>query len=211
MKSSLTAPQKIVIDRSTAKGDRRRAHEAELRVKSGLSSPRKPEPDQARQLNRTFALAGHNPHGFGQPVDLVENELRVKFRSPADGAIASLGHTDQPPQTFEKRIRRNPGDLSAHIERVRYYLTQTNRSGCFSALVDLFIVLGPRGLGLRTRMMKQSAELLSGDLHNFLDNHLNSGISARICLPCDTSSILTEAISGTTELMGAGTSESVTR
>lgn len=105
------------------------------------------------------------------------------------------------PEDIENRIRRNQADLKSHVQRIQYYMKQRNQGGCFSALVDLFIVLGSRGFDLRKRLISQSESLLSTDLHRYLEGHLIAGILADEPLPCATSSILTESISGTTNLV----------
>lgn len=109
------------------------------------------------------------------------------------------------PDDSENRIRRNQADLTSHVQRFHYYLKARNEIGCFSALVDLFIVLGSRGFDLRKRLTDQSAKLLSTELHGYLEQHLVAGISANEPLPCVTSSILTESIDGTTNVMEAKT------
>lgn len=106
---------------------------------------------------------------------------------------------------LESQIRRNPFDLKCHVERIQYYLKKRDENGCFSAIVDLFIILGPRGFELRKRLAIRSATLLDTDLQGFLEKHLQNGISATDSLPCVTSSILTESISGTTQVVEATT------
>ena len=132
----------------------------------------------------------------------VESAKRSEIRNR--DANASPLCNDDPPDSLEKRIRRNPNDLTAHFLRIQYYQTQFDGPGCFAAIVDLFIVLGSRGTALRRRMLDQCAFLLTRNLRNFLESHMETGISPRAPLPCLTPSILTEAISGTTELFTKG-------
>ncbi|MGH8547246.1 MAG: hypothetical protein ACRERU_01320 [Methylococcales bacterium] len=142
------------------------------------------------------------------PADIPEAESQSVSKPQSHPTFASTLCADDAPESLEKRIRRDPNDLKAHVQRIRYYQTLNNALGCYAALVDLFIVLGPRGIDLRKRMANQSAFLLTPYLRNFLNNHLDVGISARTLLPCVASSILTEAISGTTDLVASGTSDS---
>jgi hypothetical protein len=145
-----------------------------------------------------------NSDQLWRSTDFPETEAQA-VSNPGFGLALSA---DDPPDSLERRIRRRPTDLNAHVQRIRSYQTLNNAPGCYAALADLFIVLGPRGFNLRKRMMDQSAFLLTPYLRKFLDDHLDIGISARTPLPCVTSSILTEAISGTTELVAGGTPDS---
>ncbi|MCI0667552.1 MAG: hypothetical protein L0Y38_09475 [Methylococcaceae bacterium] len=141
------------------------------------------------------------------PADFAGAETQGGQEPQPHLRFASTLCVDDAPESLEKRIRRDPGDLNAHVQRIRYYQTQYDAPGCYAALVDLFIVLGPRGIDLRKRMASQTGFLLTPSLREFIENHLYVGISARTPLPSVTSSILTEAISGTTELVAAGTSD----
>ena len=137
------------------------------------------------------------PFGRAADYDTVENETFA----PAGWNSSTTLFDEDPPESLERQIRRNPADLGCHVKRIQYYQTQNDGPGCFAALVDLCIALETRGLDLRKRMIEQSAFLLTKNLRNFLTNELNKGITATTPLPCVTASILTGSISGTTELL----------
>lgn len=149
--------------------------------------------------------------------DLPGAEPRSRAESPGRsgtqvrGSFPPIWDSGGSIEILEKRIRRDPTDLNAHVHRIRYYQTLNDAPGCYASLVDLLIALGPRGVDLRKRMISRSAHLLAPYLRSFLEHHLDVGISARTPLPVVTSSILTEAISGTTELIETGSADSFLR
>lgn len=61
---------------------------------------------------------------------------------------------------FEYSLKKNPKDLSRHIQRVEYALTRNSESSLFAALCDLFIILGRLGEPLRKRLLRLSKKKL---------------------------------------------------
>jgi len=53
---------------------------------------------------------------------------------------------------FEYALKKKPNDLSCHIQRIEFSISEKNTNELYSALCDLFIVLGPLGLPLRKRL-----------------------------------------------------------
>ncbi len=102
---------------------------------------------------------------------------------------------------MERRIGRNPRALRTHVQRILMLHRERDATGCFDALVDLFIVLGPRGRALRANLMQQCLDLLDKREFDFLRRHLDNGIDAATALPETASSLLTLGVSGSANLL----------
>ena len=93
-----------------------------------------------------------------------------------------------------QRIAHQPGDLRAHTRRILLAVRQQREAEAFGALVDLFIVTGPRGLALRQRLVAAARPVLGGDQHAFLAHHLATGLTTTTPLPAATRSRLTRGL-----------------
>lgn len=102
---------------------------------------------------------------------------------------------------LEHRIQRNPRDLYAHVRRVLMYRAMDHTDRGFAALIDLFLILGPRGRKLREKMLDQFEDRLSHQQYRFLCSHLVSGLRASESLPAGTESLLAKGVSGTTQIV----------
>jgi hypothetical protein len=101
----------------------------------------------------------------------------------------------------EMRIQRNPRDLHSHVRRVLMYHALDDKARSFGALVDLFLILGPRGRQLRGRMLSKCRKQLSPQEYNFLMSHFVSGLHTSQPLPAVPHSLLAQGISGTTQIV----------
>ncbi len=102
---------------------------------------------------------------------------------------------------MERRIGRNPRALRIHVQRILLLHRERDATGCFDALVDLFIILGPRGRELRANLVQQCSDLLDKRELEFLRRHLDDGIDAATALPETASSLLTLGVSGSANLL----------
>jgi hypothetical protein len=128
------------------------------------------------------------PSLFPTPQRLVPQYARVEWRA---GYQRHLEH----------RIQRNPRDLYAHVRRVMMYRDLGHNDRGFGALVDLYLILGPRGRPLREKMLDRFEDRLTHKQYRFLCSHLVSGLSASEPLPTGTHSLLAKGISGTTQIV----------
>ena len=113
------------------------------------------------------------PAVFGLPVRTLV--IASRWRSPATGALLA------------GEIGRNPGNLHLHVQRISLWHKLDAAAATAAAVVDLWIVLGSRGLDLRTRVLRNHyTELESCELGLYLAARLTGGIDLhdpRIALP----------------------------
>jgi hypothetical protein len=74
---------------------------------------------------------------------------------------------------FEYSLKKNPKDLSRHLQRVQFFLKTKYSHELYAALCDLFIVLGGLGIALRTRLLQLSKSKLSKQQIKVLVAHIN--------------------------------------
>ncbi len=74
---------------------------------------------------------------------------------------------------FEYSLRKNPKDLSCHLQRVQFFLKTKYPHELYAALCDLFIILGSLGIALRTRLLQLSKSKLSKQQIKVLVAHIN--------------------------------------
>jgi hypothetical protein len=113
------------------------------------------------------------PAVFGLPVRTLS--IASHWRTPATGALLAA------------EIGRRPANLHLHIQRISLWRSLGDERRAAAAVVDLWIVLGPRGIDLRTRMLRNHyAALEERELGMYLSQHLNGGINRhdpRIAFP----------------------------
>jgi hypothetical protein len=109
------------------------------------------------------------------------------------------------PSRFEDHlahlIARSPGDLKAHTRRILYYIQGMNGEGAYGALLDLFLVLGSRGVELRQRLFNRARNYLTSDQHTLFVTHYQRGIARSESLPASSYSVLGNFFSGTIKLV----------
>jgi hypothetical protein len=104
-------------------------------------------------------------------------------------------------QHLAKRVRRNPRDLRAHVQRTLYHLSKHDSDAIYAALIDLFLILGKRGSHIRKNLFRQAIPYLSEEHYQFLSTRLKSGLDRNEPLPPNTFSSLSRGHSGTTQLV----------
>ena len=73
---------------------------------------------------------------------------------------------------FEYSLKQNPKDLSLHLQRIQFALTQNSQTELFAALCDLFIILGTLGQSLRQRVLRLSKHKLDQQQAQLLLQHM---------------------------------------
>ena len=105
---------------------------------------------------------------------------------------------------LEERIRRDPRNLRAHVERVRQRVALGDAPGLLAALVDLFIALGPKGRELRGQLLRRCTPLLPELQHRWLAARLDSGLDAADPGGAVPGAYLSRQIAGTTRIVVGG-------
>ncbi len=75
---------------------------------------------------------------------------------------------------FEYSLRKDPKDLSRHLQRVQFFLKTKYSHELYAALCDLFIILGSLGMALRTRLLQLSKSKLSKQQIKVLVAYINN-------------------------------------
>lgn len=111
-----------------------------------------------------------------EPSLLPENrQLRPDFSVPTwDAAFA---------EHLRRRIERNPRDLRAHTQRVLMHAGNSDGASTFSALADLFIVLGGNGYELRQTLLHQVTSVLTVEQFQFFSLRMDAGLAVDEQLP----------------------------
>ncbi|MES9994226.1 MAG: hypothetical protein ABW098_19935 [Candidatus Thiodiazotropha sp.] len=104
-------------------------------------------------------------------------------------------------QYLVKRVRRNPRDLRAHVQRTLLYLSRRDTESIYAALIDLFLILRNRGWHIRNNLLTQAMPILQEEQYQFLKKHLESGLNTSDPLPAKTFSCLSRGHSGTTQIV----------
>jgi hypothetical protein len=111
-------------------------------------------------------------------------------------------------QYLVKRVRRNPRDLRAHVQRTLLCLSKHDSDAIYAALIDLFLILGNRGFRIRTNLLKKALPFLQTNQFQFLVKHLKSGLNTNEPLPPNTYSSLSRGYCGTTYIVRRKTKNS---
>jgi hypothetical protein len=111
------------------------------------------------------------------------------------------GLQDKFTEYFGYSVARNPNDLLTHVQRINLHVRNKEADRAEGALLDLFIVLGKKGTALREHMLKIVNPLLNQKAKEFFLVNFSHGISATDVMPGSAYSVLTKAVSGTTELV----------
>jgi hypothetical protein len=99
------------------------------------------------------------------------------------------------------KVRRNPRDLRAHVQRTFLLLAKGDIEALYGALIDLFIILGDRGIELRKNLVTRSKPILKNHQYEFLMAHMESGLDTNEPLPINTFSSLSKGQAGTSNIV----------
>ena len=84
---------------------------------------------------------------------------------------------------LDQAVTANPHDLKTHLQRIHFHWQRRKRDAVFTALVDLFLILGTAGAAIRSRLVRNCEALLTSEQRVFLLEHLNDGLDDGIPLP----------------------------
>ena len=98
-------------------------------------------------------------------------------------------------------VARQPGDLLAHVQRIKHAASHGLEPYLHGALLDLFIFLGTRGEALRTLMLEQAKSVLSDEQLTRLTEKLADGFDAHDSIDNPGISVLSLGIDGRTDFI----------
>lgn len=117
------------------------------------------------------------------------------FRAPE--MLGGPAATEADLAWLEMHLARQPQDLRSHSRRVHLARRSGSREAIYGALVDLFIALAGRGVGLKSALLSQTAMQLGPPERLCLARHLASGIRADQCIePHPRRSVLSHGLIG---------------
>lgn len=74
--------------------------------------------------------------------------------------------------SFEYRLKQNPKDLSCHLQRIQFSITDKNRAELFASICDLFVILGKQGQPLRQHLFNACGKALHPQQAALIKAHL---------------------------------------
>ncbi len=98
-------------------------------------------------------------------------------------------------------ITRNPLDLRAHTQRIYLFYSCNNRSGLYSALLDLFIALNDKGTALRQLLLNHSRNKLTPEQIGFFESCLETGLHPNSVIENPDNSLLHSGIESSLPLI----------
>jgi len=121
--------------------------------------------------------------------EIIEPAFLTQITLPAHGAEnANLN-----PDFLAHKITRFQADLRSHTQRIFHYIEMKNDKALYSALVDLFWVLGNKGLSLRKRILINAHTLLKDQEFDSLNKSLSLGLQSESQIPIAQKTLLTKA------------------
>jgi len=113
--------------------------------------------------------------------EIIEPAFLTQHSLSSQSAEESIVEADY----LAHQITRNSSDLHSHTQRIFHFIEKKEDKALYSALVDLFLILGDKGLPLRKRMLISAHTLLSDEEFDCLKQSLSCGLSsgANITMP----------------------------
>jgi len=127
-------------------------------------------------------------------VEIEGEVIEPVFSIKRTFSSASVEESNVEADYLAHQITRTPSDLRSHTQRIFHFIDQKENKALYSALVDLFLVLGNKGTSLRKRMLITAHTLLSDDEFDSLKQSLSRGLSSEINIPMAQQSLLTKGI-----------------
>ena len=104
-------------------------------------------------------------------------------------------------QFLGSAVARDPLDVESHVRRVALATRERNTAWTFTALIDLFLALGPKGRTLRAVMLQSAKDCLSAEDTEFFEQSLDAGLSRGAGLPIGTQSMLDPGLMGAVDMI----------
>ena len=101
----------------------------------------------------------------------------LAYTARTSGAFAASDlDLSQAGRYLDQAVTANPHDLKAHLQRIHFHWQRRKPDAVFTALVDLFLILGTAGTAIRNRLVRNCEALLTSEQRVFLLEHLNDGL-----------------------------------
>jgi hypothetical protein len=98
-------------------------------------------------------------------------------------------------------VARDPLDVESHVRRVTLAVRERNGVQAFTALIDLFLALGPKGRTLRAVMLQSARDCLSTEDADYFEQALDRGLEQGAGLPIGTQSVLDPGLMGALDMV----------
>lgn len=156
-------------------------------------------PATTRDIVRRVGHVRTNEHADEQRRQWRAQHLAV----PGTGRIRfdALPSDDGLADQLARRVAGDPTDARLHVARVNHHVLNEDPDGVYAALVDLFFAFGPTGVGLRTRLLNGARRIIGPQRTALLERHLATGFAPRTSLPLCPGSMLSNGVTGETELV----------
>ena len=124
-------------------------------------------------------------------------------------AIPGTGHIhfdalpseDDVSDQLARRVAQDPTDARLHVARVNHHVLRDEPDGIYAALVDAFFAFGASGAGLRGRLLGGAKRQIGAERAAILEPYLETGLSARSSLPLCPGSMLSNGVTGDTDIV----------
>jgi len=124
-------------------------------------------------------------------------------------AIPGTGHIhfdalpseDDVSDQLARRVAQDPTDARLHVARVNHHVLRDEPDGIYAALVDAFFAFGTSGSGLRSRLLGGARRQIGPQRAAILEPFVDTGLTARSSLPLCPGSMLSNGITGETEIV----------
>jgi len=122
---------------------------------------------------------------------------------PGTGHIhfTALPSEDDVADQLARRVAGDPTDARLHVARVNHHVLANDPDRIFAALVDAFFAFGPTASGLRGRLLNGVRRQIGAERAAFLDGAVAKGLTARSSLPWCPGSMLSNGVTGVTEIV----------
>ena len=111
----------------------------------------------------------------GGSVEIEGDIVEPDFLTP----VALSAHKTENSNDFSHQNLGGPADdLRSHTQQIFHFLEQKDNKSIYGALVDLFLVLGNKGLALRKRMLISARTLLTDGEFDSLKQSLSLGLKS---------------------------------
>lgn len=133
------------------------------------------------------------PDPWLEPTFLTARQGSLRFEAK--------GWSDKAKAYYAHAVTRTPKALRLHVQRINLY-TQTADTSVIGALLDLFLVLGDKGLPLRRRMLALARPLISSPDYQALHRQVEGGKPDAAFLQLRSAgAVLSRGIAGVTRLI----------
>jgi hypothetical protein len=137
------------------------------------------------------------------PAD-AESEREVAFALDGQTRLAGFGvglSGERVDDWLAHAVTRKPADLRRHVQRITHLCEQGAAVALAGALADLFLVLGDKGLALRSRVLEQAAAVLSPAHLEWFRARLADGLAPHAAVPEGCVTLLGSGATGATQLV----------